>query len=396
MMELVRALDTVGVASVRVDGASMEPTVQRGGSVLIRRGEPTLGDVVVIRTREELIVHRLVARLPGGRWVHKGDARGTLPGVCAPADIVGKAELPRRTPSRFSRARYFVIALLRALFVVCSATFVLGGCKHKPEAPAPPLVIEVRVVDKTPPELPRPDLAALTRAAARVIGDSGLPVVDGGAQNPFRLRVEVRLDGVEEGDKGLLRAYVIAKLSPVGGPAGALSFEQGAVAERVYERAKLGDRAAAFRAHAERAVEDVVRGVGARARLARGSSAELTAALSGSDDDLREEAVRIAGERHDRECVPALVGMLKSEDLPTRDRAIGALAEIGDARAVKPLTEVARFRETGELPKVLDALASIGGAEARAYLEFVASGHENPEMRELAKDALRHLDARQK
>src|SRR5207249_7198573 len=114
----------------------------------------------------------------------------------------------------------------------------LAGCKKKPEAPAPPEVIEVRVLDRTPPELPAPDLAALTQVAARVIGASGLRVVDGGAQNPLRLRIEVRLEGIEEGDKGLLRAYVLAKLSPVGGAPGALAFEQGAVAERMYDRAK--------------------------------------------------------------------------------------------------------------------------------------------------------------
>jgi hypothetical protein len=37
-----------------------------------------------------------------------------------------------------------------------------------------------------------------------------------------------------------------------------------------------------------------------------------------------------------------------------------------------------------------------GGDEARAYLEFVASGHESPEMRDLAKEALSHLEKRAK
>jgi hypothetical protein len=388
-MDLLRALAEHGHASVRLAGGSMAPTVAQGDSVLVRQARPELGDVVVIQAREGLIVHRLVARLPGGRWVHLGDADGALPGVCSDGEVLATAELPRRAPARWRRLRWMLVAVMRALFVVAA----FAGCKPKvTTAPPAPQVIEVRVVDRTPPELPPPDVRALERAAAKVVGESGMPVVDGGAAAAFKLRVEVRLDGAEVGNKGVMRAFVVARLLPVGAPPGALSFEQAAVAEREY--ASLPDRAAAFRAHAQRAVEDVVRGVGARAKLARGGSAELVTALSGSDDDLREEAVRIAAERRDPNAVPALVQMLKSDDLPTRDRAIGALAAIGDRRAVKPLTEIAHFRETAELPKVLDALGAIGGDEARAYLEFVSSGHEDPEMRELAKDALRHLDER--
>ncbi len=93
--------------------------------------------------------------------------------------------------------------------------------------------------------------------------------------------------------------------------------------------------------------------------------------------------------------MPSLVKLLKSEDHDTRDRAIGALQEIGDKRAVRPLTEVARFRDLSDLPKVLDALAAIGGDEARSYLEFVASGHDSVEIRDLAKQALTHLERRQ-
>jgi hypothetical protein len=387
--DLQRALAEHGHASVKLAGGSMAPTLAVGESVLVHAAEPRLGDVVVIRTREDYLVHRLVAQLPGGRWVHRGDNPDALPGLCRGADILGRAELPRRLAPFSRRLRWMMFAVARALFVVAA----LAGCKPKP-AVSRPEVIEVKVIDRTPQAMPTPDVAALTRAAARAIGETGLPVVDGGSGAAFKLRVEVRLDGGEDpiSHKGVLRAFVVAKLQPVA--AGALSFEQAGVAEREYQ--DLPDRAAAFRAHAQRAVDDVVRGVGARAALARGSSAEIVKALSGSDEDLREEAMRIAEERREKEAVPALILLLKSEDRATRDRAIGTLSAIGDPRAVKPLTEVARFAETGELPKVLDALGAIGGDEARAYLEFVSSGHQDPEIRQLAKDALRHLDERKR
>jgi HEAT repeat protein len=168
------------------------------------------------------------------------------------------------------------------------------------------------------------------------------------------------------------------------------------MAERVYDLAAHGDAQARWRAHAERAVEDVARTLGARVQLAQGSAEALVAAIEGGDSELRDEAIRLAGERRELAAVPSLVKLLRGDDHEARDREIGALAAIGDARAVRPLTEVARFRDLADLPKVLDALAAIGGDEARAYLEFVASGHDSPEIREMAKKALAHLDERRR
>src|SRR5438067_4187643 len=105
-MDLLRALAEHGQASVRLAGGSMAPTVAEGESVLVRRAEPSLGDVVVIQARDGLLIHRLVARLPGGRWVHLGDAPGALPGVCRDGEVLATAELPRRAPPRLSRLRH--------------------------------------------------------------------------------------------------------------------------------------------------------------------------------------------------------------------------------------------------------------------------------------------------
>jgi hypothetical protein len=270
------------------------------------------------------------------------------------------------------------------------------GCQRSKPATAAPAIVEVRVIDRGVGEGPPLDVAALTaRAADAIAKASGLPVTDGGvaAGKRYKLLVEVRAVGSEDpgSTKGVLHAYVNARLSPVG-ELGGLSFEQSAVAEKSYDVRAMFDLAAAWRAHSLRAVEDVVRGVGARARLSTGDAAAIAAALDGSDEDLRAEAERLAGERRERAAVPSLVRLLKSEDHETRDRAIGALAAIGDRRAVRPLTEVARFRDLSDLPKVLDALASIGGDEARSYLEFVASGHDSAEIRDLAKQALTHLE----
>jgi hypothetical protein len=282
------------------------------------------------------------------------------------------------------------------------ALVALSGCPRK-SAPPPPQVAEVRVIYKSQDleGAPKLDEARLHDAASAAIARSAGIVVheDGGADatpDPklprYRLRVELEIGAVEDqkSKKGNLRALVSAKLAPIGGEPGALSFEQSALAERAFVVGAKGEPA--WQAHAERSIGDCVAGVGARVKLAAGDAGALVTAIDGADDDLRDEAMTLAAERRAAAAVPALIRRLKSDDHAVRDRAIGALAAIGDARAVHPLTDVAKFYDVGDLPKVLDALATIGGPEARAYLEFVASGHDSPEMRELAKQAIGHLE----
>lgn len=258
--------------------------------------------------------------------------------------------------------------------------------------------MEIRVVDRTAADArPAPvDARALETRVADALR-AAIPIAPGAAATDgidYRLKVEVRLEGAEVEDKGVMRAFVDARLSRVGGAAGDAPIADQAMAERIYKKGELVDRDAAFRAHLERAVDDVMKGVRARLSLHLGGRAELLAGLTDGDPDVRGEAIRIAGERKEREAVPKLIEILKSDDATARDHALGALVEIGDRRAVKPITEAARFRDLGELPKVIDALAALGGDEARAYLEFVSSGHDDPDVRGLAKEALGRLSRR--
>ncbi len=427
-----------GAVLVTVSTGSMAPTLRPGDSVLVRgpASSPSAGDVALLASGKLLTLHRLIGRVGLGRyarWVHAGDAPGAAAGLCRPEELLALAELPRELPATPARARLHAIALARALFaklarplsllalfsslrpvrgaspratsspsaklslfVFLSLFLIFIGCKPKVvPAPPPPRIVEVRVVDRTPAEEGSAlDTHALEARAAKVIAEtSGLPVADGGVAGAvaFKLRVELRVQpGEDEKHKRMMRALVTVKLSPQEG-AGLLAYDQTAVAERELDAKGDGGVAGAAQALAERAMSDVVRGVGARVKLASADVAALGTALDGADDELRLEALRVAGERRERAVVPAVVRLLKSEDRDVRDRAVGTLASIRDPRAVKPPTGVARSRDLGDLPMVLDALAAIGGDEARAYLEFVASGHDNLEIRELAKKALSHL-----
>jgi hypothetical protein len=278
--------------------------------------------------------------------------------------------------------------------------------KRAPLPPPPPEIVDVRVTyrDQGQPGAPSLDVSALgTTARAAITSAGGLVVHEDASSDPpkdararrYKLRVEVAVEGGldKKTHKGVMHALVAARLVPVGAEPGAMSFEQQALAEATYNPDdKTGPD---WQAHATRTVKDCVTGLGARIKLADGNAQAIAAAIDGNDEDLREEAMRIAAERRVKEAVPPLIKRLKSDEPALRDRAIGALSDIGDARAVRPLTEVAKFYDVTDLPKVLDALATIGGPEARSYLEFVASGHDNPEMRELAKQALAHLDRRE-
>jgi hypothetical protein len=116
-----RALDGGGAVLVRVATASMRPTLEPGARVLVRRGEPRVGDVVLVRGAGELTLHRLIARL-GARAVHAGDADGAGGGLCRLADVIGVAELPRQVPGVRLRARLVAGALARAALRIIMAS----------------------------------------------------------------------------------------------------------------------------------------------------------------------------------------------------------------------------------------------------------------------------------
>src|SRR5262249_32164950 len=79
---------------LRVTGACMAPHLQPGDSVLIASSaapRPGLGDVVLVRPREGLRLHRLVWKPPFGRsvWRTKGDRSRVWDSRIQPADVLG-------------------------------------------------------------------------------------------------------------------------------------------------------------------------------------------------------------------------------------------------------------------------------------------------------------------
>jgi signal peptidase I len=103
-------------AWITVAGRSMEPTLHIGDRVHIRRC-PSIrpGDVVLFETRDRraVILHRVIAKLPGIPWfVHIGDGGNpSLPGLATTHAVIGRADVPRRRV----RLRSYVAAIRRVL-----------------------------------------------------------------------------------------------------------------------------------------------------------------------------------------------------------------------------------------------------------------------------------------
>lgn len=277
---------------------------------------------------------------------------------------------------------------------------VMGGCPRRAD-PVPRLV-EARVDYRgAGDEAAFDPLAA--RAATRLCGGGLLRAAlgepprqgrEGKDARDYKLLVEVQVLEARGDGERLLRALVSARLLRAGTGADEPPLRSEAIAERELAGGQRADEAL-VRAHVERAVDDVVDGLGRLVRLRLGGSEERLAALRSDDAELRREAARVVGERKERAAVPVLLPMLKDERPEYRDLALGALIEIGDPAAARPIAEMARLGDAAQVPRIIDAMASLGGGEARAYLEFVISAHDDEEMRSLARAALVRLDARE-
>ena len=80
-------------ARMRAHGASMLPTILPGAEVELeprpRHLEP--GDVVLARVGGRLVLHRLIARRPGGELLLKGDALGRPDAPLSGEAVLGRA-----------------------------------------------------------------------------------------------------------------------------------------------------------------------------------------------------------------------------------------------------------------------------------------------------------------
>lgn len=198
----------------------------------------------------------------------------------------------------------------------------------------------------------------------------------------YRLRVEYGL-GPRQGKEGLA-ALVVVRLDP--GLGGGIPLESSLIAP--LEAKKGAKKGIDRRAHLERALGAALGEVFWQAELVGQPAEALVAGLRAEKDPERLlKRIPILAERRVKKAVPALIALLTHEKRAVVDRAMGALATLGDPRAVKPLTKLAKLRDSRRLAQVIDAVAAIGGPEAASFLDFLAGGHADPTIRNLAREA---------
>ncbi|MCK6552078.1 HEAT repeat domain-containing protein, partial [Myxococcota bacterium] len=142
------------------------------------------------------------------------------------------------------------------------------------------------------------------------------------------------------------------------------------------------------------AIRDAGDDVATAMRLADAKDDAVIEALDSPERGVRARAIAMCGERKLRAAVPKLVELVKRDD-QDQDlvlKAIGALVAIRDPRAVGALIDAGRRRSAGYLTQILFAVADLGGREAEAYLFTVSTGHPDPEIRRVAKQALEELE----
>jgi len=133
----------------------------------------------------------------------------------------------------------------------------------------------------------------------------------------------------------------------------------------------------------------------AKRRLYDGPPAGVHAALMADGGELREEAIRVVGERQLRDEAPTLLKLLNDDDETIRDAALGSLIALRDRRAVSELTRTRSLRDRREMRKIIEAISVIGGQEADEYLSFVAATHDDDEIRAEAAAARARMQKRE-
>lgn len=143
----------------------------------------------------------------------------------------------------------------------------------------------------------------------------------------------------------------------------------------------------------ERAVAAVGVGLLAKEQLRASTDDEVIKRLADDTYGYRLWALEVVRHRRLRAGFDHVVAFLSHESSELRGAAVGALVAIGDVRAVPHLTKLSSVTDLDVLRSVIEAVSVLGGSEARDYLAYLSSGHPNADIRSLAADALKRVQA---
>jgi len=121
----------------------------------------------------------------------------------------------------------------------------------------------------------------------------------------------------------------------------------------------------------------------------------LTELLNSQSTEDRLYVLRALRDRRVPEMMPRIVEMLSDPDPDVAMEAIGVVVAQKEQRAAVPLIRMAQGRDKVFLFQIITALAEIQGPVAKGFLFTLAAGHDLPDVRERAKEALGQIERRE-
>jgi hypothetical protein len=143
------------------------------------------------------------------------------------------------------------------------------------------------------------------------------------------------------------------------------------------------------------AVELAGRGLVAKETLRQSDDRSVLATLDSDDPDTVLWALDLCATRRLKAAFDRAVALLDSRDPGVQAAALRVLVALRDPRAVEPLARRADFADAQTMQALVEAVTAIGGQEAIEFLELIAGGHDQPEMRQRAREGLERLGRRQ-
>jgi len=323
--------------------------------------------------------------------------------------------------------------------------------RRPPAGPYHVRVVHLGLHDRTSSndQVVRLSSAGMRKILVTLLGEVGGYTVDlGGAQRGARahkLTVHVELQSMVGTEKGKAAVLVTLELKPLTAGSDDPGYVRNALSEKVYPIDQLQSLKAVYENLLRRAAGEMLRQMAIESRLRNappslvahairssrideldqgwtgrldvwqptqvaglltavgdvGLTAAMTALILGwstpdsgvgEGADVREMSIKAAALRRLKAATPEIVRvLLKDRRQRIRDLCLGALAEIRDPVAVPSLTKYARLGDVARLRKVIGVVGQIGGDQARAFLEITADGHDDEEIKTLARETLARL-----
>lgn len=323
--------------------------------------------------------------------------------------------------------------------------------RRPPAGPYHVRIVHLRLRDRTSPndQVVRLSPAGMRKILVTLLGELGGYAVDlGGASHGARahtLTVHVELQSMVGKEKGKAAVLVTLELKPLAAGSDDPGYVRNALSEKVYRTDQIQSLKTVYENLLRRAAGEMLRQMAIESRLRTahpslvahairssrideldqgwtgrvdvwqpaqvaglltalgdvGLPAAMTALIlgwstpdtgTGDGADVREMSIKAAALRRLKAAVPEIVRvLLRDRRQRIRDLCLGALAEIRDPGAVPALMKYARLGDVTRLRKVIGVVGQIGGSQARAFLEITADGHDDEEIKTLARETLARL-----